>query len=185
MSEKKPFRLGILVGRFQGMHTGHEFMINKAVALCEKVGVFIGSSQESRTYKNPFDYEERHDILKTVFGDKIEIYPLPDIGIGNNSDWGDYVVQNIYERFGCTPDLLISGKESRRISWFENTEELNISELYIPKTIDISATRMRSFFVNNDFEEWKKYTNPKLWSKYEKLRETVINSKNNTKTKSI
>ena len=50
----KPFALGILVGRFQVVHAGHEQMIRTAMALCDRVGIFIGSSQESGTSKNPF-----------------------------------------------------------------------------------------------------------------------------------
>ena len=33
----KPYRLGILVGRFQTLHSGHTDMINRAIELCDKV----------------------------------------------------------------------------------------------------------------------------------------------------
>lgn len=181
----KPYRLGILVGRFQTLHSGHADMIHRAIELCDKVGIFVGSSNESGTSKNPFSYETREDILKTVFGEKIYVYPLPDIGVGNNSTWGDYVLKNVIDRFGEMPDLLISGKEARRISWFDSVEGASIAELYIPKTIDISATEMRDFLINNNFESWKKYTDPKLWCKYGNLRQEVLLSKDNNKTHSI
>lgn len=181
----KPYKLGILVGRFQTLHSGHADMINRAVELCNSVGVFVGSSNESGTNKNPFSYETRADMLKTVFGDEISVYPLPDIGVGNNSTWGDYVLKNVVERFGELPDLLISGKEGRRVAWFDGAEGASIAELYIPKTIDISATQMRDFFINNDFDGWKKYTDPRLWGKYEKLRQEVLLSKDNDRTNSI
>ena len=48
----KPYKLGITVGRFQTFHKGHQVMIDKAIELCDKVGVFVGSSQESGTNKN-------------------------------------------------------------------------------------------------------------------------------------
>ena len=41
----KPFALGILVGRFQTLHAGHQQMIETALSLCGQVGIFIGSSQ--------------------------------------------------------------------------------------------------------------------------------------------
>ena len=81
----KPYKLGITVGRFQTFHTGHEYMLGKATELCDTVGVLVGSAQESGTLKNPFDYETRERILKTVFGDRIKVYPLADIGVGNRS----------------------------------------------------------------------------------------------------
>lgn len=181
----KPYRLGILVGRFQTLHSGHADMISRAIELCGKVGIFVGSSNESGTSKNPFSYETREDMLKTVFGEKIYVYPLPDIGIGNNSAWGDYVLKNVADRFGEMPDLLVSGKEARRVSWFDSVEGSSIAELYIPKTINISATEMRDFLINDDFESWKSYTDPKLWGKYEKLRQEVLLSKDNNETHSI
>ena len=49
----KPYNSGIIVGRFQTFHNGHKDMIDRAVELCEEVGIFIGSSQESGTFKNP------------------------------------------------------------------------------------------------------------------------------------
>ena len=78
--EIRPYRLGILVGRFQTLHLGHEDMIRTAEMLCDEVGIFLGSSQESRTVKNPFTCEERTRILKHVFpSERICVYPLPDI----------------------------------------------------------------------------------------------------------
>ncbi|MBR2715080.1 MAG: adenylyltransferase/cytidyltransferase family protein [Ruminococcus sp.] len=181
----KPFRLGIVIGRFQTFHLGHEEIINKAVALCDEVGVFIGSSQEHGTAKNPFTYEKRESILRKVFDDKVKIFPLPDIGVGNNSKWGEYVLENVVERFSKTPDLLVSGKEQRRIDWFDSVSSLVVAELYIPKTIDISATKMREHLVCDDFCEWKKYTNEKLWGEYETFKSTILSCKDNLETDSI
>ncbi len=181
----KPYRLGILVGRFQTLHSGHTDMINRAIELCDKVGIFVGSSNESGTSKNPFSYETREDMLKTVFGNEVFVFPLPDIGVGNNSTWGDYVLKNVVDCFGEMPDLLVSGKEARRVSWFDSVDGASIAELYIPKTIEISATEMRDFLINDDCESWKKYTDSKLWGKYEKLRQEVLLSKDNSETHSI
>lgn len=181
----KPYKLGIMIGRFQTPHLGHEQMIEKAIELCDEVGIFIGSSQESGTVKNPYTYEVREGLLSSVFGDRIKIYPLPDIGVGNNSSWGDYVIKNVIERFGKEPDLFISGKEERRLNWFDSVKGLNIAELYIPKTIDISASEMRNNLLNDDFEAWKQYTNPVHWPKYNLLRRIVYDSQDNTETQSL
>ena len=182
---KKAYKLGIIVGRFQTFHNGHRMMIDKATELCERVGVFIGSSQESGTSKNPFTYETREGILHKIYGKKIEIYPLPDIGVGNNSKWGEYVLMSVIQRLGDTPDILISGKEEKRISWFDGVNGLSIAELYIPKTVDISASRMRELFIEGDFETWKTYCDERLWDSFGEMRETVIAARDNTETDSI
>ena len=73
----KPYKLGILVGRFQTIHLGHEKMVNTARELCQQVGVFVGSSQAALTCKNPFSYEIREEMLRAVFGATIRVFPLP------------------------------------------------------------------------------------------------------------
>ena len=181
----KPYQLGITVGRFQAFHKGHQYMIDKAVALCESVGVFIGSSQESGTVKNPFSYETRERLLKKIYGDAIRVYPLPDIGVGNNSRWGDYVIDNVVAQCGEKPDLLVSGKEIRRIDWFDSVKSLTIAELYVPKIIDISATQMRAFFLTGDVESWRTYTDPALWDEFDTLKRIVEAAQSNTETASI
>ena len=184
-ADPKAYGLGIIVGRFQTLHVGHEYMIRMATALCDRVLIFIGSSQEEGTEKNPFSYELRKDLLATVFGDSVMIYPLPDIGVGNNGNWGDYVIENAEKVCGMRPDHLISGKEERRRDWFDGVEGLDISELYIPKTIDISASEMREFFLEDDSRSWKRYVDRRLWPRYEELRDIVLKASRNKATESI
>jgi len=182
---KKSYRLGIIVGRFQTLHLGHEMIIDKAVELCDEVGIFIGSSQESGTNKNPYSYELRKKLLTNVYGDRVKIYPLPDAGLGNVPAWGNYVLSNVKDRFGRYPDLLVSGKESRRIDWFDNAAELAISELYVPKSIDISGTEMRELFLADDEAGWRKFVDPANWKEYEVLKKDFLNAKDNMETDSI
>ena len=183
--QRRPFALGILVGRFQVLHAGHEQMIRTACELCENVGIFVGSSQESGTAKNPFSYELRRKMLERLFGSRVRVYPLPDIGVGNTAAWGDYVLENVRERFGRLPDLLVSGKEARRLDWFDRTGCQGIAELYIPKSIDISASQMRDFMLRDRYDEWASYTNPALYSLYPELRRAVLDSAGNLTTDSI
>ena len=183
--EKKPYALGILVGRFQTLHLGHEDMIGKALELCERVGLFVGSSQESGTWTNPFPYALRRDMLEEAFPGRLTVAPLPDIGVGNNGAWGDYVLDNVHRVFGAAPDLLISGKEERRKNWFDHVEGLSIAELYVPKIIDISASQMREFFLTGNEEAWKRFCDPALWDEFETLRAAVEAAQGNTETASI
>ena len=182
---EKPFSLGILVGRFQTLHLGHVQMIETAVSLCGQVGIFVGSAQESGTSKNPFPYALRREMLKRLFGDRVEIYPLPDIGVGNVSAWGDYVLENVQAQFGRMPDLLVSGKEARRLDWFDSVRGVRIAELYIPKTIEISASQMRAFLLADDRARWERYVDPRIHSLYPVLRELVVGSDGKTDTQSI
>ena len=185
MEGGKPFSLGILVGRFQVVHAGHEQMIRIAAALCDRVGIFIGSSQESGTSNNPFPYEIRERLLRNILGTRVEIYPLPDIGVGNTAAWGDYVLENVKNRFGRLPDLLVSGKESRRLDWFDSVQGVGVAELYIPKTIAISASQMRAYLLEDDRAQWEAYTSPENHAMYPVLRELTLASRDNRQTESI
>ncbi len=185
MSGRKYYGLGVIVGRFQGVHSGHVMMIDSALGVCAEVAVFIGSSQESATEKNPFPYETRRDMLKKLYGKKIKIFPLPDIGVGNCAEWGEYVTACVKEKCGKNPDVCVSGKESRRASWLEGKSGGAVAELYVPKTVEMSATQMREFFIKDDRESWKKFTPPKLWDMYDELRAAVLASQGNTDTSSL
>lgn len=176
----------MIVGRFQMTHTGHTEMIRKAIELCDRVGILIGSSQESGTEKNPFPFELRREILKTLFPeDTVLVCPLPDIGVGNNAEWGEYVLENAVKHFGTVPDLLISGKEERRAEWFRGTTGADIAELYVPKSVDISASRMRQALLEDRRAEWDQYTEPLVWDRYAELRSYVINASGKTVSASI
>ena len=179
----KKYELGIIVGRFQVLHLGHIDMIDQALTLCNEVGILIGSSQESGTLKNPLTYEKRCEVIHSIYGDSVKTFPLPDIGVGNVSAWGDYVLENVKIFFGRLPDVLVSGEEDRRTSWLN--DDSGIDEVFVPKTIDISATQMIQYLIEDDRASWKKYIDPRFYPMYEELRQIVIMSKDNLDTKSL
>ena len=132
---EKAYSLGIMVGRFQTLHIGHTQMIRKAIELCDEVGIFIGSSQEFGTAKNPFSYEMRKALICDIFGESVKVFPLPDIGVGNVPEWGEYVLKNVFDNFSQFPDLFISGKEERRAVWLAGETGKAIDEIYISNCI--------------------------------------------------
>lgn len=179
------YELGLLLGRFQTLHQGHVDMISQALKICDRVGIFIGSAQEEGTSKNPFSYEFRKEMLQRVFGDRIEVMPLKDIGVGNNSTWGDYVLDSSVEAFGKIPDLMVSGKEGRRVEWLSSERGLAIAELIVPKTIDVSASMMREFLIQDDQTSWQQYAPKAIWDLYQVSREQVLESLEHTETMSL
>ena len=181
----RPFRTGLLVGRFQAPHIGHNLIIDKALELCDETVVLIGSAQEERTFKNPFSYAERKMFLQKMYGDALQIYPLDDIGAGNNCTWGSHVYEQAALLHGSYPDLFVSGEESRRNNWFADVEGCNMALLSLPKTIDISATSLRTWLLNDDQENRKSYTDQRLWDLFDFMAETVKQCKDKTDTASI
>lgn len=86
-----------VIGRFQPFHKGHKALIKKALSVSKRVIVFIGSSQENRTEKNPFRPCERMKMILASFDVKeqrrLVFVPLPDYA--NNADWLDHITSSL------------------------------------------------------------------------------------------
>lgn len=179
------FRLGLIVGRFQPLHLGHMDMIDRAAELCDDVLVFVGSSQESGTGNNPFTYELRKEMLEAVYGNRICVRPLPDVGLGNNSAWGRHVLGSAEACMGQAPDLFVSGTETRRRSWFSGIDGIFPSSLMVPKRLPISAVNVRRLLAEGDLEGWKACVDPAMYGLYGVLREAVLTASNDAVTASL
>lgn len=70
-------RVGVLVGRFQPFHNGHLFLVNEALKQVDCLLIVLGSSQESRTVKNPWTVDERIEMIQAACPDM----PLHCVGI--------------------------------------------------------------------------------------------------------
>ena len=170
------YKLGMVIGRFQVLHNGHVTMVRRALDLCDVVVVYIGSSQEARTKVNPFSYEERREMFAEVFTLEITcgrliIRPLPDIGVGNNEDWGAYVL-NIFEKeFHRLPDLYVSGCEKERSSWFTNELAPNTDELRMTRhNIEVSGTLCRATLKAANYDKWCELVPYNLFNKFEEYK---------------
>jgi len=60
---KKKYDLLVFIGRFQPVHIGHTQVIETACKMADNVLVLIGSSNQPRTIKNPWTYQERSDMI--------------------------------------------------------------------------------------------------------------------------
>lgn len=68
---------GILIGRFQPLHAGHQAIINEIMHDGLTPVVLIGSS-ESWNHTNPLSYVERSLLINQVYGGSVVTLPLPD-----------------------------------------------------------------------------------------------------------
>lgn len=180
----KMYDLGLVLGRFQMLHNGHCDIIKNALALCNRVVVFVGSSQEEGTPKNPFGFIIRKQMISKCFEEeyrtgKLFILGLPDTNVGNNSQWGKYVLDEFEKHFGRKPDLYITGAEKERASWFAERDAPDMSELRISRTVNkVTATEVRDALLKGDYDFVKIHTDYHLWPdlyRYEKLLEEVKN----------
>jgi len=168
----KLYDLGLVVGRFQTLHLGHKAIIEHALEICNRVVVYVGSSQESDTRTNPFPFTLRKEMLEAVFSVQVAskqllIRPLPDIGAGNNDIWGKYVLNTFEGEFHKQPDLYITGCEKERASWFTDELAPKMDELRIARNnIKISASDCRRLMLDNQEEAWKNLVPYEIHDKY-------------------
>lgn len=56
-------KVGVYVGRFQPFHKGHASIVNQIIQENDLTIVVIGSSHQSRSPKNPWNFDERKTII--------------------------------------------------------------------------------------------------------------------------
>ena len=88
--------VALFLGRFQPLHHGHIYILNKILKLYKFIKIGIGSSQFSKTKINPFTYKERVNFITSALNkrginsQRFSIYPIPDIF--NASEWVNHVI---------------------------------------------------------------------------------------------
>ncbi|MFH1380546.1 MAG: adenylyl-sulfate kinase [Candidatus Omnitrophota bacterium] len=70
-------RFALFIGRWQPFHNGHKYLIDQALASGENVCVAIRNTEISQ--KNPFTVDQRAEMIRRVYDDKVEITVIPDI----------------------------------------------------------------------------------------------------------
>ncbi|MGG4105254.1 adenylyltransferase/cytidyltransferase family protein [Paenibacillus lautus] len=184
---QRKYKFGFIIGRFQMLHAGHEHLISKALEQCENLLILVGSAQESRTFRNPYESRLRMSMLNEIYGDR-EKYPnvfIVDINdLTNENDhsheWGRYLLNEVREWadvFGINEPLevMFYGNDEEREGWFDSEDIEGIAQIRIDRAdIPISATTMRSYLAWNNFDLWSKFANPKLHGYFEELRQKLF-----------
>lgn len=67
MESSRPYDTGLIVGRFQTFHKGHQRLIETGLMLCDRLLLLVGSAQECGTERNPLNIRTRIDMVRTVY----------------------------------------------------------------------------------------------------------------------
>ena len=108
---------GLLIGRFQPFHLGHLDALHFALSKVEQLWIGIGSSNKPPGHKNPFNGEERKEMILTSIDDKIskrvKIFFIPDLE--NHKKWIEKI-DSIVPKFDMvfTNDELTQSLYSKR-----------------------------------------------------------------------
>ena len=171
--------LGLICGRFQTFHKGHESLVDTGLNLCDRLLILIGSAQECGTERNPLNINTRTKMLKMIYSDNpnIMIYGLSDLTNEHDitPDWGKYLLGNADRYIYKVPELMISGNDEERNNWFAPEDIVDMSQLIVNRgRIPISATLVRKYMVKNDRKKWMSCVNPKLHKMYDEIRNELM-----------
>ena len=153
----KPYDIGLICGRFQTFHKGHEKLVDTGLMLCDRLLILIGSAQECGTERNPLNINTRTKMLKEIY------------------EWGRYLLDNVDRYIYKNPEVMIYGNDESRSQWFDKKDLANTTELIINRAeLPISATMLRQLMVADSRKEWMKWVNPKLHKMYDELRRELM-----------
>lgn len=178
MEMNKVYDTGLLVGRFQTFHKGHQKLVETGLMLCDRLLVLVGSAQECGTERNPLNVETRIEMVRTVYPtDRVMIYALSDLS--NEGDirpeWGRYLLDAVDRYIYKPPELMIYGNDDSRSRWFNQDDIKDTSEFIVNRgALPISATMLRELMVRNDRKSWMKWVDPKLHKFYDRLRNELM-----------
>ena len=82
-------KYSLLIGRYSFLHDGHKALIQRVLDEGKKPLVAIRDTPISE--KDPFTYEQRKRMIKSVFGNKVKVIKIPDIEevcYGREVGWG-------------------------------------------------------------------------------------------------
>ncbi len=92
----KEFDTLVLIGRFEPVTAAHVAILQKAVKLSKELIIIIGSAQQPRTFKNPWNFKERqmmvNNVLNTIDTDNCRVFIEPMVDtVYNNAAWAGRV----------------------------------------------------------------------------------------------
>ena len=147
----KQYKVALFIGRFQPFHNGHLYSLEKCLEIAEKVIIAVGSSQESGTENNPWDYKIRKMMVCAVvrkrgMDERVEkIISCPD----NPSDkkW----LSDIKKRAGKF-DIVVSNNEWTLKVMKDAGHEVYESGLF--NRDELEGVKIRMMMRSGD-ENWK------------------------------
>jgi cytidyltransferase-like protein len=93
MQKAKSKKTALAIMRLQPLHEGHQILINEMFSQCDEVIIAIGSINSLDKARNPYSYEERKEMLLSLYSQRVNlrIIGLEDIGANSHNEWVDYV----------------------------------------------------------------------------------------------
>ena len=151
----KPYHTAVFIGRFSPFHMGHEQVIREGLKQAREVIVVVGSSFAARSFRNPFTFEERRDMIKSVFPESnVKVVPVSDYPYDDNK-WVAAVQSLVMSNMAYTPDptrIALIGHKKDETSYYLNLFK-QWSSIGVDNFKGINATEIRSHMFTKKLEK--------------------------------
>lgn len=156
----------VILFRAQPYHLGHKRMISEALLDAQKYNedlyIFVGSADKVGTKRNPLPILLRTTIIKEDLQSdlsedefkQVHILELDDLTdeADNSYDWGQYLYDHIVNITGEDEFVIYySDNPSIMLSWFNNELRNKICFKFLGRYNDISATKVRKAFLEDNW----------------------------------
>lgn len=147
------YKMALFIGRFQPFHNGHLYSLKKCLELAESVIVAVGSSQESGTENNPWDFETRKKMVESLSGvsRKVRVVAIPDLF--NDQRWGEQIVSLIKEA-GYEPDQVVGVGNNDWTNRILKARGIMVYETGFYMRDELEGVKIRTLLNEGD-ESWK------------------------------
>ncbi len=182
-------QISTVIGRFQIFHQDHKELIKESFNHGSKTIVVIGSIDQARTPKNPFNYEERKQMILSAFNEA-DKKRLIFIGVRDfyywKTRWTTTVANQINQELNklnlnpqTTKVNLIGFKKDKETAEYLNSfGQSNWNFINIRKDKEesklLSATYLRELFFEEKMSQLKAHLDPNV---FKFLSNFIINQK--------
>ncbi len=136
--------LGILIGRFQPFHLGHDSLLQEALRHCDKIMIIIGSAQRARTIKNPWTFDERCQMIRATYPHlNLHFAGIPDY-FYDELAWTNAVQHAVNEAFPKANKILFGHSKDETSYYLQAFTTWTVHEC--PDFLNINATEIRQHF---------------------------------------
>ena len=171
------FNNGLIVGRFEPLHIGHQHLINTALSNCDRVLIFI-TTNTKKDKNNPFSFSYRKYLINKVFKNEINAGRIVISNFINKVSfdhiYGKSLLKKAKEILNDDVNCIIYGSDKNIEKCFSKEDVKLISQIRMNRNIvNISSTKVRELLIKKDIENLKKMIDKMLYEDIDNMIKIV------------
>lgn len=175
--EEYNFKNGVIVGRFEPLHIGHQKLINIALSNCKKVLILI-TTNITKDKNNPFDFSYKYYLFKKIYDNEIRNKRIILSNFVNdiefNHEYGSKILNRANNILNEKVDCIVYGSDKDISKCFCKNDINNLSQIKVNRDlIKTSSTKVRELLVKKEISKLKDALDPKLHEEIDEMIKIV------------